>query len=131
MKASFKNWLFEGLNVKKASNKYLTCERVSDDEEKIIVKVAPEQVVKTKYGYAVILDYSHVVFVKDWAVNDNWYGVEVMLTKKYFAVKEWGEHPAYSVDLENCKWETWLKVAKEQQVIDEDGSKINPVRWEA
>lgn len=130
MKKNFKEFLFKGLNVKDKSNKYLTCDRVSADETKIVVKVADSHLVPTRYGWALILDYSHVIFLKDWAVNQNYFGNEVILTKQYFNVKEWGAHEAFCDDEENLSWDTWLEVAKAQDNFrDEAGYKLNPVRW--
>ena len=123
MKANFRNWLFEGMDARKHSNKYWTANRVSSDESKIIVKVADSHVIATQYGYAIILDSSHVVFVKDWAVDSNWYGTEVMLTKRYFSVKKWGSHDDFMENEENLNWDAWLNVAKEQQAHD------NLARW--
>ena len=39
-------------------------ERISEDESRIVVKVADEHIVKTKFGWALILDQKHVVFLK-------------------------------------------------------------------
>ena len=89
-KADFNNFRFEGLNYKDASNKYYTMDRVSADESKIVVKVASTQIIETKFGYALILDYNHVVFLKSWQVSDNYFGIEVLLNKEYWNVKEWG-----------------------------------------
>ena len=130
MKKSFRDWLFEGLNVRKLSNQYLTCERVSDDESKICIKVAPDNIIKTKYGYALILDQTHVVFLKEWAVNDNWYGIEVIMSKQYFNVKEWGVHPDFfPSDGEELTWDYYLNIAKQQNAKDKDNDRINPVKW--
>lgn len=128
-KADFNDFRFDGLNWRQSSNEYLTMERVSEDENKIVVKVAPEHLMRTKYGYALILDYSHVVFLKSWQVSDNYYGTEVMLTRDFFNVKEWGEHEAFGDEPENLTYDNWLKVAKEQNAVDEDGFKINRVTW--
>lgn len=128
-KADFNDFRFDGLNWRQSSNEYLTMERVSEDENKIVVKVAPEHLMRTKYGYALILDYSHVVFLRSWQVSDNYYGTEVMLTRDFFNVKEWGEHEDFDDEPENLTYDNWLKVAKEQNAVDEDGFKINRVTW--
>lgn len=129
-KTDFNDFRFEGLNWRQYSNNYLTMERVSDDGKKIVVKVADDQVFSTKYGYALILDYSHVVFLKSWQVSVNYYGTEVLLTKEYFNVKEWGEHEDFGEEPKNLDFKTWLEVAKEQNSADEDGIKLNKVHWE-
>lgn len=134
-KSKFNDYRFEGLHYIAASNKYFTMQRISDDENKIVVKVADSHLQRTKYGYALILDYNHVVFIKDWQVSENYYGNEVLLTREYFNVKEWGEFDDFgAADNENeLTYDYWLKVAREQSFIEEDdGVKRpgNPVRWE-
>nr|DAL74857.1 MAG TPA: hypothetical protein [Caudoviricetes sp.] len=129
-KADFNDFRFDGLNWRQYSNKYLTMERVSDDKNKIVVKVADEHIIQTKFGYALILDHSHVVFLKSWQVNNNYYGTEVLLTREYFNVKEWGEHEDFDEEPENLDFNTWLETAKEQNAADEDGVKLNKVHWE-
>lgn len=130
-KESFNNFRFEGLKAVQSSNKYLTMNRVSEDETKIVVKVADEMVFATKYGYGLILDDKHVVFLKSWQVSDNYYGTEVLLNREYFNVKEWGDNPDYADNVQNLNFEHWLETAKVQDsVLDEDGMKANKVHWE-
>ena len=124
----FNSWRFEGLNCKSLSNKYLTMDRVSQDETKIVIRVNEENLIKTRYGYAFILDYNHVVFLKDWQVSNNYFGTEVLLQKEYFAIKEWGEHDNFSKD-GDLTFEHKLMIAKEQAAyISEDGRR-NIVKW--
>lgn len=105
--------------------------RVSEDQKKIVVKVGAEHLKATKYGYALILDDTHVVFIKDWQVSSNYYGNEVLLQEEFFNVKEWGNFDEFGDCKENLNFATWLEAAKEQEaLIDEDGYHINPVRWE-
>lgn len=130
-KNDFNNFRFEGLNWYQYSNKYYSMDRVSADESKIVVKVGESHILKTKFGYALILDYSHVVFLKDWQVSDNYFGVEVLLQKEYFIVKEWGTFEDFGDDPENLDFNTWLEAAKAQANFkDEDGEALNRVRWE-
>ena len=133
-KQEFNDFRFEGLNYREASNKYYTMERVSEDETKIVVKVADSHLFKSKYGYGLILNANHVVWLKDWQVSQNYYGNEILLSKKYFIVKEYGDFAEFGYERENETFEEWLEVAKEQNAIktDEDGFKtrINPVKWE-
>lgn len=127
---SFDNFRFDGLNFHRASNKYLTMDRVSKDENKIVVKVSDEHLLATKYGYALILDRSHVVFVKDWAVSSNWFGNEVLLTKKFWNVKEWGNFEDFDINEDNYNFDNWVKAAKEQDELrDDEGCKLNEVRF--
>lgn len=129
-KKSFNDFRFEGLNYKSCSNKYYTMNRVNEDKTKIIVKVADSHLLETKFGYALILDYNHVVFVKDWQVSRNFFGNEVLLTKEFFNVKEWGEHANFGSNEENLYFNNWVKIAETQEnLVDEDGIKNNNVKW--
>lgn len=130
-KNDFNNFRFEGLNWYQYSNKYYSMDRVSADESKIVVRVGESHILKTKFGYALILDYNHVVFLKDWQVSDNYFGTEVLLQKEYFIVKEWGTFEDFGEDPENLDFNTWLEAAKAQaNYKDEDGEPLNRVRWE-
>lgn len=130
MSKNFNEYRFEGLNYTDASNKYYTMERVNLDETKIVVKVANSHLLKTKFGYALILDYDHVVFLKNWQVNINYFGCEVLLTKEFFNVKNWGEFSDFGEEKENLEWSTWVDVAKAQNAaVDEDGMRCNRVKW--
>lgn len=130
MDANFNDFRFEGLSYKNISNKYMTMNRVSDDKDKIVVKVADSHLQKTKYGYALILDHTHVVFLKYWQVDQNYYGNEVLLNKKYFIPKEWGEWDEFFEDPEQLEWDAWMNAAIEQDsFVDEDGRKLNRVQW--
>lgn len=130
-KSDFNNFRFQGLNARKKSNKYLTMNRVSEDGNKIVVKVADSHLLETKYGHALILDRNHVVFIKNWQVSENYFGNEVLLTKEYFNVKEWGDFEDFDDEPQNLNFETWLNVAMEQEgLVDDDGAKSNPVNWE-
>lgn len=115
MSKDFNNYRFAGLAHHEVSNKYLSMSRVSDDETKIVVNVADCHLFETRYGFGLILDASHVVWLKDWAVSMNWYGNEVMLDKAYFNVKAWGSFASFDDEPENCTWEHFLNIAKMQQ----------------
>ena len=113
---------FEGLNLKQLTNKYYTCDRVNADETRIVVRVAVNQLFRTRYGYGMILDRNHVVWLKDWQVSisyakdgDGDYFCEVILNKDYFNAKEWGEFNDYGDDAANLEWAAWLDAAKGQQ----------------
>lgn len=122
-KSNFNDFRFEGLNVKKESNNYITMERVNPEKDRIVVKVGDNHLKKTPYGYALVLDEKNVVFVKDWQVSQNYYGNEVVLTKQYFKPREWGNHSEFSgINKENHNWSTWLKTAQSQ--------KNTKVKWE-
>lgn len=132
---SFIEWLLGDLEYRKISNNYVTCKRFNETEDKIIVKVAGSHLFETQYGYGLILDARHLVFLKSWQVNSNYYGNEVLLSKKYFNVKEsTKEFDEFFEDEEALKWEYWLESAKMQenyQEKDEDGDVVykNKVKW--
>lgn len=128
---TFNDFRFEGLDHKEASNKYLTMKRVNAEGTKCVVKIAPKQIVKTKFGWALILDRTHVIFVKDWQVSvSNYYGIEVLLDKEHFVIKNWGVYEEFFDDNEFLNFEKWVEVAKAQDELkNSDGWQINPVRW--
>ena len=122
---SFNNNLFDGLNHNIISNKYVTMDRISQDKNKICVNVSDSHLKKTKYGQALILDNTHVVFIKDWQVNRNYrnnYTNEVILDRKYFNVKTWGQHTDFTSSKDLMTFDKWVNVAKKQ--------KNNKVEWE-
>lgn len=123
MKSDFNKFRFEGLNYRDKSNKYLTMNRVNDAEDKIVVKVNDEHLLKTTYGYALILNAENVVFIKDWQVDSNFYGNEVLLNKEYFNVKKWGDFGDFGFDEDALDWGFWLSTAKEQAAAE------NEVKW--
>lgn len=126
----FDKFRFEGLNCRDYSNAYYTMNRVSEDEKKIVVKVADNHLIPTKYGYALVLDHLHVVFLKDWQVDVNWFGNEVLINRDFWNVKEWGTHDAFVENEEALTFEHWLLAAKEQDdFINEDGLRSNYVKW--
>lgn len=131
----FNEFRFGGLDIKNVSNKFFTMKRFSKEEDKIVVKIAEQHLIPTKFGYALILDNETVVFLKDWQISNNYYGIECLLTKEYFIPKKWGEWSKFSKIEENYKFEHWLNIAKAQENMqekDEDGDLIytNKVKWE-
>lgn len=121
--SKFDKFRFAGLHARNTSKKYLEMNRVSDNEEKIVVCVSDEHVVKTRFGFGLILDASHVVFLKEWQVcEDSWFsnGVEVVLDKNYFNVKEWGDFSdrfSKDVDGKQLEFATWFDAAKAQKQV--------------
>lgn len=112
----FYNFVFDGLGWIQHSNKYLEIgKRVSDDKSKIVVRVGDNHLIKAPFGYGLVLDRKHIVFLKYWQVSKSVYGNEVVLTKQYFIVKEWGDFDQFCDIKENLNWETWVKVAEEQE----------------
>lgn len=129
-KQVFNDFRFEGLNAHQVSNKYLTMNRRNDSNSRLVIKVDSSNIRKTQYGYLLILNRKNVVFLQDWQVSDNYFGVEVLLDKKYFNVKEFGNWEDFEADNTYLAFENWAKVAEEQSEREEDGTPINQVRWE-
>jgi len=128
----FNKFRFDGMNFKVHTIKYVTMDRVNADATKLCVKVDPTLVFKTKYGYGVHLNEKHVLFLKDWQVDMNIYGCEILLNKEFFTPKEFGFDRRYSGEKWDklLKWDTWVRIATIQDSkIDEDGVKLNEVKW--
>lgn len=116
MKKDFNEFRFEGLNYRDYSNKYFTMNRISDDENKIVIKVDDVHLVETKYGFAFILDKTHVVFLKEWQVSRNFFGNEILLDKDYFQIKVWGNHENFLEENEDeLTFDKYKEIAKEQK----------------
>ena len=115
MTKKFNEFRFAGLNYNVFSNKYWTMNRTSEDGNKIVVKVADSHIFESKYGYGLILDAHHVLWLKDWQVSRNYYGNEVVLDRNYFNVKEWGDFSDnFADEPETCDWIWWARAAAEQ-----------------
>lgn len=114
MKKDFNDFRFKGLEYRKASNKYYTMNRINEEENKIVIKVDDVHLLPTRFGYAFILDRTHVIFLKEWQVDRNFYGNEVLLDKDYFLVKEWGEFENFLEDEKALNYSEYVEIAKEQ-----------------
>lgn len=113
---SFNDYRFFDLNYRDYSTSYFTMNRINDTSDKIVVKVAECHLKETKFGYALILDQSHVIFLKPWQVSQNYYGNEVLIFEKYWNVKEWGSWDEFSeAEDDELSFSHWLEVAQEQQ----------------
>lgn len=96
---------------------------VNEDGSKVLVIVNPDQVRETRYGYGLILDSEHTVFIKSWQVLGSCYermnGKLIVLGRNYFNVKDFqfaGQADEYS-EPENSDCETFddfVKIAKMQ-----------------
>lgn len=88
-----RDFLLGGLNPREISAKYSTCDRVSDNEEKIVVRVADTNLFDSRYGYGLILGRTKFIWLKRWQVlAPNWFTPkgkrDVVLTKEYFKVQD-------------------------------------------
>lgn len=127
-KAEFNDYRFAGLDWNQISNEYVSMNRVGNDS--IVVRVGDSHLLQTKYGYAFILDRHHVVFLKEWQVSRNFYGNEVLLQKKYFTPKEWGNFDEFENNKERLAYEHYMEAAKAQdELVNDEGIRINRVRW--
>lgn len=126
----FNQFRFNGLYAHQYSNNYMTMLRVSNTKSKIVVKVAESNIRQTEYGYLLILDNTHVVFLKPWQVSENYYGTEVVLDRNFFKPKEFGTWEDFGKDDKYLSFDAWLKVAEAQSALEEDGTPVNMVRWE-
>jgi hypothetical protein len=113
--SKFNDFRFEGLDYQAYSNKYATMNRVSENGDKIVMRVADSHLLKTRYGWAFIIDAKHVIFLKDWNVNCNYYQNEVLFDRNYFVIKEWGYHPDFD-ELDTLPtFDDYKAIAQEQQ----------------
>lgn len=118
MKKDFNEFRFGGLNYRNYSNKYHTMNRISDDEKKIVIKVDDDHLIETKYGYAFILDRTHVVFLKEWQVSRNFFGNEILLDENYFQIKTWGNRENFLEEKEvELNFDKYKEIAKEQKEV--------------
>lgn len=119
MTKNFRNFLIDGLELKTISNNYsVFTKTVSDDKNKIVVRVSDEHLLETKYGYALILDEETVVFLKEWQVERNYFNNVVILSRQYFNPKKWGTHSDFiGINEESHNFDSWLNVASEQKEI--------------
>lgn len=111
----FNDYRFFDLNYQDYSSSYFTMDRINDTSDKIVVNVDKSHLQETKYGYALILDHNHVVFLKPWQVSCNYYGNEVLLIEKYWVVREWGTWEDFSENSSRLIFNHWLEVAHNQQ----------------
>ncbi|MGC4441381.1 hypothetical protein ABXW85_21220, partial [Streptococcus suis] len=68
--AGYKYKGFGSEQIQRVSNKYneLKGNHVSKDGNNAVINISSEHVFRTQYGYGVIVDAEHTVFVKPWQV---------------------------------------------------------------
>lgn len=125
-------YIFNGLNPKRILDKFITMNRVSNDKNKIILNVSNNELIKTVYGYAFIIDRTHVVFLKDWQVNINCFKNEILLLRDDFKIKKWGIHKEFSnEDKEDLTFDDYLEIALFQDnFFDMEIQTKNKVLWQ-
>ena len=121
-----KNYKFKGFQeeqFKKISNKYTEFigKQVSEDQNNAVILISEEHVFATRYGYGVIVDSSHVVWVKSWQVwgiNRTNTAYAINFSREFYNVKEYGDFSEnFSDDLENSMlgdFDKVVKIANEQ-----------------
>lgn len=116
MKKDFRDWLFDGLEYMSISNKYYKFyTRHNKDFSKVLLRISETSLIPTQYGYAMVLDYEHILFLKFWQVGNNYYGTFVILEEKYFKPKKWGTHIDWWDEPKCLEWAYWANAAKLQQ----------------
>ena len=121
-----KNYKFKGFaeeQFRKISNKYtdFTGNQVSEDGNNAVILISDEHVFNTRYGYGVIVDASHVVWVKPWQVwgiNRTNTAYAINFARDFYTVKEYGDFSGnFCNDLENSMlgdFDKVVKIANEQ-----------------
>lgn len=129
-----KEFLFKGLRPTQESRKYWECNRVSDEEDKVVVNISRSSIFQTKYGYGLIVGQTKVVWVKSWQVlEENWYTPsgtkDVVLTKDYYKVVD-STREFSDISVGDCasdsefekangyhSWEDMVSIARAQKEI--------------
>lgn len=128
----FQNYRFSGLEWREASNKYYGIKQYNKNADTAIIRVDDSHLIQTKYGYGFKTDADHVVWLKDWQVNQNWHGNYVLANKKYWkeTKSKYSDDNLMSYDKKNSnRLDTFEKVkslAKEQS----DARNGEEIRWE-
>ena len=114
------DWWKESLSK---SSGYLHMNRVSEDGDKIVVRVSDEHVKSTRYGNIQLqLDSQHVVYLKQWQVESHTEpykgasGFEVVLDRKYFNPKQTKvTNQSFSNNKAALSFDHWKSVALKQE----------------
>lgn len=120
--SDFNAFRFAGLEHYDVSRRFMSMNRIDAEKTRVVIRFAESHVFKTQYGYGLILDRTHVLWLKDWQVSDNCYGVEVVLTKQYFTPKAAAKpFSDFDDNPDMLAWEEIVRIAEEQAET--------PVRW--
>ena len=126
----FNNFRFGDMGYKIHTIRYMTMNRVNEDKTKVVVKVDPRMLYKTKFGYAMHLNEKYVIYLKEWQVDMNPDGCEILLNKDYFKPVEYGFSRGYQGYDHLLNWDTWVRIAtKQDAALDLEGNKANEVKW--
>ena len=137
--ANYKYKGFEPERFSKASKTYTLFEgsHISDDGNHVVVRLRDSHLLETKYGYGVIVDAKHVIFIKKWQIwgkHHLYRTYLVSFSREYFKVSEWGDFSDRFDELEDLNesslssFENLLALAKEQDAFDKQGRHIDSFR---
>ena len=115
MSDKFNDFRFYDLDYYEVSTKYFTMNRINEDETKLVVNVADSHLFSTKFGWGLVLDRLHVLYLKEWQVDRNFFGNEVLLNKAFFKPRQGWEQEGFGDNPDALTWEYWLGVAKVQE----------------
>lgn len=119
----FDKFRFGDLRPRRDSNAYYEVDRINSAKDKIIVTVPSERVFQTKYGYGLILNADHVLWLKSWQVGRGklWNGsryevhTNVLLQKNYFNPSKANyERTDYPYERVSLTWQEWEGYARAQ-----------------
>ena len=121
-----KNYKFKGFTedqFKAYSNNYskFTGKHVSDDNNHVVVRVAWNNIIKTRYGFAMIIDRNHVVFGKNWQLwgNGQWNeDIVVSFNRQFFNIKEFGDFEEFAEEGDIKSFDDLVEMAKAQEKQD-------------
>ena len=122
---------FPGMDAHEIAYNYWGMNRVSKNEETIIIRINGENLLKTTYGFALPIASDTVIFLKEFQIHTNQEEKEtnIILKKEYFKTSKWGNHPDFEeMGPEKESWNYWLQVAKDQQARDEEEGRICKIR---
>lgn len=116
----------KGFNYYRSGSYMVFDKQVSDDENKVIVKVDDEMLYgfiskfNNRRTYMFKLDATHVVYLKEFQVFNGFYGTYVVLNKKYWNVKEIKNAFDDMSEKEDLSFEKEVEIAKLQQAKTDD-----------
>lgn len=124
------NYKFKGFDIEQFyqvsnSRNGLKGKHVSDDNNNAVIKISGKHIIETKYGYAVIMSNTEVVFIKHWqvwGVNYKSNAYIINFNRDFFNIKTWGNHDDFSSERTFNSFEDVIALAKEQEAHYNDKS---------
>ncbi|WP_261372858.1 hypothetical protein [Lactobacillus jensenii] len=87
----------------------------------VVVRVAWNNIIKTRYGFAMIIDRNHVVFGKNWQLwgNGQWNeDIVVSFNRQFFSIKEFGDFEEFAEEGDIKSFDDLVEMAKAQEKQD-------------